>query len=234
VNYGSAVQQTVVGLSPNTTYTCTGWFKVAAAGQNVFFMAQNYGGTAVVQWASTTTYTLLTLTFTTGSTNTSALIGVYQSGGAPAYCDDFDLSVSAGLTNLLTNPGFETGNTSGWVGGYGTRSAVNGNARSGAYAAQVQTISALQQTVSGLLPNTTYTCTGWLKVTTAGQHVYLIAQNYGLKGAAVSQFASTTTYTPLAVTFITGATNTSAVICVYQSGADPAYCDDFSFSVPTQ
>ena len=136
--------------------------------------------------------------------------------------------------NLLANPGFETGDVSGWTGGYGSCSVAADNAHAGAYAAQVNYGSAVQQTVVGLSPNTTYTCTGWLKVTTAGQHVYLIAQNYGLKGAAVSQFASTTTYTPLAVTFITGATNTSAVICVYQSGADPAYCDDFSFSVPTQ
>ena len=86
------MQQTVAGLSPSTTYTCSGWLKVATAGQSAYLMAQSYGGAALAQWASTTSYTLLTLSFTTGPTNTSAVISVYQSGGTggtnPGYCDD--------------------------------------------------------------------------------------------------------------------------------------------------
>lgn len=228
VNYGSAIQQTVTGLSSNTTYTCSGWFKVATAGQNVYLLAQSYGGTAVAQWASTTTYTWLTLTFKTGPTNTSALITVYQSGGpaesGAAYCDDLNLSLSAGITNYLTNPGFETGNTSGWVGGYGTCSVVAGPVHSGSYAAGIQTNSALQQVVTGLSPNTTYTCSGWFEEATAGQYGYLIANGYG---DSTDVWTTAATYTQLTLTFKTGPTNTSATIVVYQSGAGLFYCDDF-------
>src|SRR5260221_466586 len=71
-------------------------------------------------------------------------------------------------TNLLTNPGFETGNATGWATSYGSYSVINSNAHSGTYAAQVNYGSAVAQTVTGLTPNTTYTCTGWLKVATAG------------------------------------------------------------------
>jgi hypothetical protein len=227
ISYGSAIQQTVTGLTPNTSYTLTGWLQVTTAGQNAFLMAQSFGGSAEMQWASMTNYTLLTLNFTTGATNDSAVIGVYQSGADPAWCDDLNLSVSSGVTNFVSNPGFETGNTSGWVGGYGTSFAVSNNSYSGAYAAEVQPNCALQQVVQGLSPNTSYSCSGWLKNATAGDTVYLIISGYNGTNA-INAAANTINYTKKTLMFTTGSTNTSATIVVYQAGTNAAYCDNFS------
>jgi hypothetical protein len=226
VNLYAQVGQTVTGLTPNTTYTCTGWFKVAVAGQAVYLIAENFGSASVSKSANTTTYTQVTVTFTTGATNTSAEILVYESGANAAYCDD--LSLTGGTSNLLVNPGFEAGNATGWAASNGSYSVINSNVHSGAYAAQVNLDSQVAQTVAGLTPNTTYTCTGWLKVAVAGQGVYLIAQNFG--GTAVSKSATTTAYTQVTITFTTGASNTSAEILVYESGAGAAYCDDLSLT----
>ncbi|MEI9999844.1 MAG: carbohydrate binding domain-containing protein [Verrucomicrobiota bacterium] len=144
-------------------------------------------------------------------------------------------SLASAQANLLQNPGFETGDATGWGSSYGGYAVVNSNAHSGAYAAEVGYGSAVAQTVTGLTPNTAYTCTGWLEVATPGQYVYLGAKDFG--GTSVSQSVISSTYTQATVTFTTGPTNTSATIFVYQSGTDAAYCDDLSLTpysaVPT-
>ena len=132
--------------------------------------------------------------------------------------------------NLLANPGFETGSTSGWADSYGSYSVLATNPHAGTYGATVGYGSAVRQTVTGLSPGTTYTLSGWLKVATAGQVVYLGAQNFG--GTSVSQSVNTTGYAQRTFTFTTGAAATSATIFVYQSGANAAYCDDLSLTSP--
>jgi len=137
------------------------------------------------------------------------------------------LSLSA-QTNLLADPSFESGALSGWAASYGSCSVVTGQAHTGTYAGKVGYGSAIAQTLTGLSPNTTYTFSGWLKVNTAGQVVYLGVQNYG--GVSLSRFNNTTAYAQKTLTFTTGATNTSANLFVYQSGADFACCDDLSLT----
>jgi hypothetical protein len=227
VGYGSSIAQTVTGLSPNTTYTFTSWFKVDTAGQVVYMGVNNHGGSSTSNYNNSTTYAQKTLTFTTGATNTSANIFVYQSGSGFAYCDDLVLSDGGGV-NLLANPGFETGDLSGWTTSYGTRSVAVATTHSGSYSGKVGYGSSIAQTVTGLSPNTTYTFTSWLKVDTAGQVVYMGVNNHG--GSSASNYNNSTTYAQKTLTFTTGAANTSANIFVYQSGSGSAYCDDLVLS----
>lgn len=92
VGYGSAISQTVTGLTPNTTYTLSGWIMVDTAGQVAYIGAKNHGGTSVSKSTNTTAYSEKTVTFTTGATSTSAVIFVYQSGTGYAFCDDLRLT----------------------------------------------------------------------------------------------------------------------------------------------
>lgn len=139
------------------------------------------------------------------------------------------LSITASAqTNLLLNPGFETGTTANWNDSYGTLAVVNAGQHSGSYCARVNYSSAVRQTVSGLLPDTAYTCSGWVKVTTAGQSIVLGAQNFG--GTTVSQSSTSSAWTKLTLNFTTGLSATSATIFVYQSGANPGFCDDLSLT----
>lgn len=85
---GSAEQ--IVNLEPNTTYTLTGSAKTADASQPVRIGVKNYGGTEQYSVISSASYTQAAVTFTTGSSNTTATIYVYKpSGSAKAYGDDF-------------------------------------------------------------------------------------------------------------------------------------------------
>lgn len=225
-NYAD-LSQTVTGLSPNTTYTCAGWFHVLRSADHVYWTAKNYGGADLTVWTASTNYTPMSLSFTTGSTNTSAEVHIIVwNSGAIGLCDDLSLSGPAG-TNMLVNPGFETGSASGWSGACSVLAAHSGN-----FAVQVQTNSQIGQIVTGLSPNTTYSCSGWVRVTTAGQRAYLIAQDFG--GSALNTSTASITYSNLVLTFTTGPTNTSAQIELYQSGANPAFCDDFVLSVTNE
>ena len=96
VSYGSAIAQNVTGLTPNTTYTLTGWLESQTAGQVVYLGVQSFGGTGTSKSTKTTPYTQLTVTFTTGATNTSANIFVYNSGSDLSYCDDLSLISQTG------------------------------------------------------------------------------------------------------------------------------------------
>ncbi len=87
------VSVTITGLSPNTTYTLKAWGKKDAAASFKLFVS-NFGGSGEqnTQFTSTS-YAQKSLTFTTGSSATSATIGVWKWGGSGyGWCDDFTLS----------------------------------------------------------------------------------------------------------------------------------------------
>lgn len=85
---GSAEQ--IVNLEPNTTYTFTGYVKTDNSSQPVRIGVKNYGGAEQYSVITTTSYSQGSVSFTTGSSNTTATVYVYKpSGTAKAYGDDF-------------------------------------------------------------------------------------------------------------------------------------------------
>jgi len=128
--------------------------------------------------------------------------------------------------NLLSNPGFESGAASPWAFG-STTSIITSNVNTGKYAVLEQgtTATSAEQTVTNLLPNTTYTFGGYGKVGAAGQSVSIGVKNYG--GSQVSDVVTSTTYQNGSVTFTTGATNTQATVFFYKPNSGTAYGDDF-------
>jgi len=167
--------------------------------------------------------------------NASKIRSAYDSDGTHpnatghavmGYAIDLNLFVS----NLLTNPGGETGSLSPWQNWPSGGSVVSSNARSSSYAfKQTGSNAGIYRTVSGLTPNTTYTFRGWLKAGSTSDQAYLYAKSYGGTGVN-SSTSSSTSYTQASLTFTTGASNTSAEIGLWRSadmGSGTVYADDF-------
>ncbi|QHT59434.1 cellulase family glycosylhydrolase [Paenibacillus lycopersici] len=231
VNIGNAytgIEQALAGLAPNTTYTLTGWVKNAAAGDVVYIGVKNYGGSEVNTTTTSAAYTKLSVTFTTGSANTTATAFVWKNAGTAAtYADDFTLAAVP-----LQNPDFETGVLSPWTNS-GSAAITTTNAHSGTKAVNIGTSNTgVEQFLTGLAPSTTYTLSGWVKNAAAGDVVYIGVKNYG--GSEVNTTTTSASYTKLSVTFTTGSANTTANIFVWKSaGTGATYADDFTLATVT-
>jgi hypothetical protein len=136
----------------------------------------------------------------------------------------------ASTTNLVGNPGLETGSMSPW-GIWTSAAVVNTNARSGTYAVRVPSGAGVYQNVS-VQPNTTYTLTGYAK-TTNSEPVWIGVKNYG--GTEKYTEIKNSAYTKGSSTFTTGASNTTAQVYLWKSsgGANYAWGDDFSVTPST-
>jgi hypothetical protein len=103
-----APEQVVTGLTPNLSYTVTGWAKVGTAGDSICIGAKEYNGTSdqVQQCITVTNYAQGTTFFTTGAANTSAKIFCYHSAGGQkiAYCDDFSLVATGSQPTATPTP----------------------------------------------------------------------------------------------------------------------------------
>ncbi|MEU4669596.1 glycoside hydrolase family 18 protein [Amycolatopsis sp. NPDC023774] len=132
---------------------------------------------------------------------------------------------SAGAANLLVNPGFDAGSTAGWKCASGA-ATVASPVRSGAGALAVTASAAdtgqCSQTVS-VRPNTTYAVEAWVR----GNPVYL-----GVTGGP-STWVGSGDYTRLALSFTTGASQTSAQLYLHGwYGGGTYYADDVSLDGP--
>lgn len=89
---GGAADQVINGLTPNTSYTLTGW--VRTDGGSTILGAKNYtsAGTSTDSTTTSTGWTQLTDHFTTGATNTSVEIYCYRSAAGVSDCDDVTLT----------------------------------------------------------------------------------------------------------------------------------------------
>jgi chitinase len=128
-------------------------------------------------------------------------------------------------SNLLTNPGFETGNLSGWTCDAGD-AVVTSPVHSGSYALAMHpsssTTGQCTQTVS-VQANTAYTLSGYLD----GPYAYI-----GITGGG-STWTSSSSYTQLTVNFTTGASQTSVTVYVHGWYAQASvYIDDMVLSGP--
>jgi chitinase len=139
-------------------------------------------------------------------------------------------SAQAATTNLLTNPGFESG-LSGWTCSAGSGTTVSSPVHSGSSALQATPGSSddaqCSQVVS-VQPNSSYSLSGYVQ----GSYVYLGATGTG--GTDPSAWTpSASSYQQLSTSFTTGAGTTSVTIYVHGWYAQPAYhADDISLTGP--
>jgi Carbohydrate binding domain/Glycosyl hydrolases family 18 len=146
-----------------------------------------------------------------------ALPAALYLGAAPA----------AAASNLLTNPGFETGSLSGWTCDSGTGAVATSPVHSGKYALAGTPSSSddaqCVQTVS-VQPNTAYTLSGYVE----GSYVYI-----GVTGGTSTWTPSATSWQQLSVSFTTTSSQTSVQVYLHGWYAEPVYyADDVSLAGP--
>ena len=162
--------------------------------------------------------------------STGAAVGALALAGAAAGLAT-DASAgpapAAASGNLLTNPGFESGDLSGWTCDAGTAAVLTSPVRSGSHSLtgtpSGSATAQCTQTVS-VQPNTAYTFSGYVE----GSYVYI-----GLTGGTSTWTPSATSWQQLSVSFTTGATQTSVQVYVHGWYAQPAYhADDLALTGP--
>jgi hypothetical protein len=222
----SGVSQTISGLSANTTYVLKGWSKNAASGDTAYIGVKNYGGSETSAGVGSTSYAKYLVTFTTGSSNTTAEIYFWKNASiGNSYADDFEV---VPYVNMALNPGFESGALGAWgtIGG-GSAAVTGSNAHMGTYSVQITAASSgIQQTISGLTANTTYIVKAWSKNAASGDTAYVGVKNYG--GAETNTGVSSTSYAQYSFTFTTGSSNTTADLYFWKNGSlGNSYVDDY-------
>ncbi|NIM18591.1 MAG: hypothetical protein GTO45_41985 [Candidatus Aminicenantes bacterium] len=88
----SSVEQVVIDLCGSTTYTVSCWGK-AKSKAGVYLGVKNYGGAEqTVQFTDSRNYVQKSITFTTGSTNTSVTVFFTKSDNKfTGLADDFEI-----------------------------------------------------------------------------------------------------------------------------------------------
>lgn len=89
-------------------------------------------------------------------------------------------------------------------------------------------VDGVEQTVSGLFPDTCYTLSGWFKVPAEGEKVALGVRGYGGNEPELSCETDSAVWTRLTVEFKTGPKNTSALVFVRKVSGAPGIvrCDN--------
>lgn len=132
-------------------------------------------------------------------------------------------------TNLVADPGFESGALSPWTCDAGTASVVSSPVHSGTHALSITPTSSddaqCSQTVA-VSPNTTYTLTAWVQ----GSYAYVGADVPGGTGSS-TWTPSTSGWSQLRTTITTGASTTSVTVWVHGWYGQPTVdVDDVSLA----
>ncbi|MAA79677.1 MAG: hypothetical protein CL916_10495 [Deltaproteobacteria bacterium] len=109
---GNGAEQRIEGLIPNTTYRLSGWGKVE--GENGMSIGvKSYGGPQKLVSFDSSTYSEDEFIFSTGLSNTSAVIFAYKhSGEESGYADNLTLTeVGEGPLNIVWSDEFEGNGT---------------------------------------------------------------------------------------------------------------------------
>ncbi len=247
INPTGGVIYTATGLTPGTSYTFSGYVKLANRGEQARLTVQGYGGKTVSTGCYEADYTLKSITFT--AVKPSADVVFWKDGGSgAAFGDDFALvsgstpleiaasphpdfkpaDASAG-SGLLSNGGFEAGTLGGWQ-NYGTAVSVSSDdAHSGKFAAKIDGKGGCIYEVDGLKPNTSYEFSAWAKIAQPGEFMRLTVSGYGGPEKSVQMRSSD--YEQSTLDFTTGPTTTSARVIFWKDGGtSAAYVDDLSLT----
>lgn len=127
-------------------------------------------------------------------------------------------------TNLIKNPGFETGTLAGWKHWRTTHATIVTDAYSGKYAVKIGPDKGLCNQETSVRPNALYRLSAFVRTESGAEEVQLIVSNYG--GAAKSASSSITTYSKISVDFQTAFKIDSILISFsHPSGTGSAYVD---------
>ena len=128
-------------------------------------------------------------------------------------------------TNLIVDPNFEDGSTA-WVLSSGA-TRITSAPQSGSFSISASDNNGVSQILTGLLPNTTYVLTGWLKSSTTAA-VQLGVKRYGGNEMVVQ--TTSAAYTQLSIRFTTGPASTKATIYAHNpaGGSNTLFADNFS------
>ncbi|MCR8630971.1 polysaccharide lyase family 7 protein [Paenibacillus radicis (ex Xue et al. 2023)] len=96
---GSQISQTISGLSTNTTYTLSAWI----LGQGLIG-ANTFGGSEVTIGGNSSAWTSISVSFTTGSSNTSAIIFARGTTSTDVRFDDFTITGGGGSSGDTQSP----------------------------------------------------------------------------------------------------------------------------------
>lgn len=217
----SSASQPVYGLVPSARY----WVSANLKGNGrPVYLGVNWPGGIAEQATTSSIYTNVSFIVTNGLNNTVA--SVYARLDAGANVNGNAVNVQIRRAAAVADPGFELNKAVlYWPESYGGYSVAT-NSRSGNHClALTSTWSAAQQTIYGLLPNTTYQLSGWIN--SGGTNCYPGVKNFG--GTETNQAVKSTSYIQAIITFTTGATNTTALIYAWLPavGSAPADVDDW-------
>ncbi|NOU71373.1 hypothetical protein GC098_08050 [Paenibacillus sp. LMG 31458] len=192
VNANASAEQSLTGLSPNTTYVLKARVKVSNSSNPVFLGVKGYGGTEKNVNITGTTFQQYTVTFTTGASNTSAAIYLWRNGTGTGYAngDDFEVIGAPTAPTGLTATAGDGQVTLSWNGITGADNyKVYRGTTSGTYD------STAIATVSGSTTN--YTVTGLTNAT-----IYYFAVKAS-NTAGDSSFSTEASAAPKAVSSVT-------------------------------
>jgi chitinase len=159
---------------------------------------------------------------------TRALIAIATSAAlALAGALTLATTANAATTNLLTNPGFETGTLTGWTCDTGTAAVVTSPVHTGSHALAATPTGSddaqCTQTVS-VLPSTQYTLSGYFE----GNYTYI-----GITNGTSTWTTNSTSWTPLTTTYTTSSTQTSLQFYIHGWYAQGTYyADDLALTGP--
>lgn len=140
------------------------------------------------------------------------------------------LSAPASLAVPVTNPGFETGNTSGWT-CFGSFGADSVNKADGAFGLRLGAGAGASQTITGLSANTYYKFTAKIKTAAPSDVIIMSAKSYG--NPQVSASTSAQAFTLKTLYFKTGPSSTAVTLEFYKVSlsAGNGYADTVTLDV---
>ncbi len=227
---GGYLYQILTGLTPNTTYQVTVWTKSIGKTTGTVLLRVNHDSMLndnAAGFIPGDTYTQTSITFTTGASTTTANLILANMGNGAVYFDDLNL-----IASPLANPDFESGSAS-WNLSSSNTTIVNDplNAFSGSSAAKITNNGGyLDQTLTGLQPNTAYEITVWAKTSSTSGSLLLSVQHDGIVNNNAANWNPGSAYGRTTVLFTTGASTTAATLVLENLSGGTAYFDDLTLA----